>query len=444
MNVGKAILGQSEKMVSQIRFLVAGIIIIGMTAQNAAATGRQQLSGHMSKAAITAPLAGEPSPIETLDLAIGLPLRDPDGLKDLLKRIYDPRDPQHRHFLTPAEFTSRFGPTESDYRAVMDFARAKGLSVTGTHPNRALIEVRGTVADIEMAFHIRLRNYHRPDGSIFHAPDVEPSVDMDVPLSHIGGLENAVLPHPALPKKPKSPGPGNNPVPALGTTLSGSGPSSSYIGNDFCNAYVAGTTLTGSGQALASVQLNGFYPNDIADYESLAGIPSNVPLTVLCGSCTGVPYNQGNEIAEESLDIEMQVAMAPSADIYVYEGCYFNLDPVFMTLASPPVGIPLARQISCSYIGGINDSNILNALSEFAAQGQSYYQSTGDSGAYNSDPGDNRDLMYQTLVGGTELTMNGSGASYGSETTWNEENGWAGGGGILTNVPIPAIKREFP
>ena len=89
---------------------------------------------------------------EHLNLAIGLPLRNEQALDDLLQQIYDPASPNFRHYLTPEQFTEQFGPTEQDYQAVIDFAKANGLTVTGTHPNRVVLDVSGSVADIERVF----------------------------------------------------------------------------------------------------------------------------------------------------------------------------------------------------------------------------------------------------------------------------------------------------
>lgn len=413
-----------------------GMIALGFSPVFAG--GKQQLYGHISKAAKVAPLAGDLSSNEPLQLAIGLPLRDPDALQELLKKIYDHSDPLYRHFLSPAEFTARFGPTESDYQTVIEFAKSKGLLVTGTHPNRSLIEVKGTVANIEKAFYVKLHNYYRADGSLFHAPDVEPSVDLDVPLAHIAGLENSALPRHSLIKKTNTNRPSSKSK-ATALALSGSGPSGNYMGTDFRNAYASGTTLTGSGQVIASLQLDGFYAADIAAYESQAGIASNNPMTVLCDGFSGTPSNSDN-VSEVSLDIEMQVSMAPAAKIYVYETLQNTAtwDSLFENLASPPTGIPLATQISSSWTWMI-DSNIISAMEEYAAQGQSFYQASGDSGAYGTDPDDNRDGPDIVLVGGTELTMNGTGASYSSESTWNWENGWASGGGIMAPL-IPGYQ----
>ena len=92
-----------------------------------------------------------------LKLTIGLPLRNRPALTNLLQQLYDPASAQFRHYLTPDQFTKRFGPTEQDYQAAIAFAEANGLAVTGTHPNRTLLDVHGAVADIEKTFQVRMR-----------------------------------------------------------------------------------------------------------------------------------------------------------------------------------------------------------------------------------------------------------------------------------------------
>ena len=52
------------------------------------------------------------SSTEKINLALTLPLRDSVGLDTLLDRVYDPKDPLYRHYLTSEEFTRRFGPMD--------------------------------------------------------------------------------------------------------------------------------------------------------------------------------------------------------------------------------------------------------------------------------------------------------------------------------------------
>src|SRR5579872_6763396 len=113
--------------------------------------GRQILRGHLPEAVSSqkAFAVGRLPLMQHLNLAIGLPLRDRAGLEALLHKLYDPNSPSYRQFLTVAEFTERFAPTQEDYQAVIDFAKSNGLTVTDTPSNRLIVDVEGPVANIE-------------------------------------------------------------------------------------------------------------------------------------------------------------------------------------------------------------------------------------------------------------------------------------------------------
>ena len=69
--------------------------------------------------------------------------------------------------------------------------------MTCTHPNRVVLDVSGSVADIERVFHVTMRHTNiRRRRARFYAPDVEPSVDLAVPILQISGLDDYSLPHP--------------------------------------------------------------------------------------------------------------------------------------------------------------------------------------------------------------------------------------------------------
>src|ERR1700744_6445645 len=79
------------------------------------------------------------------------------------------------------------------------------------------------------------------------------------------------------------------------------------------------------------------------------------------------------------------------------------------------------------------------------AQGQDFFQASGDSDAYagansiNSSQGPIPvDSIYVTSVGGTSLTMTGNGNSWSSETVWNWNDGKGSSGGVSFNYAIPS------
>jgi len=366
-----------------------------------------------------------------MQIAIGLQLRNLPALTNLLHELYSRTSTNFHQFLTPEQFTERFGPSESDYRSAIQFATSNGLQVVRTFGNRAHLEVLGTVANIERVFGVTLGTYHHPtENREFYAPDVEPSADASLSVLYIQGLDNFFIPRPSSLIEYKR---GVQPN-------TGSGTNGLYLGADFRNAYAPGVSLNGAGQVVGLVEFDGYTPSDITKYQNLAGISPHVPVVPL--TVDGVSNVAGANNDEVCLDIEVAIAMAPSLNqVNVYEGLFDT--SIMNEIASPTEGEPLPKQVSCSWgIGG--DSAIQNALFQLAIQGQSFYYACGDFGAYptQTNPG-NVVQNYMTTVGGTILFMNGSGASWESEIVWNDGNPTGKditGGGILINVPIPAYQ----
>ncbi len=400
---------------------------------------RQRLHGHVPPAVKSlSPLNRLPGSTH-LDLSIGLPLRNQEALTNLLHQIYDPTSPNFRQYLTPKQFTQMFGPTEQDYEAVIAFANSHGLTVSNRHANRMLLEVSGSVADIEKAFQVKMQVYQHPtEHRTFFAPDVEPSVPTGLKVQEIGGLNSYSLPHPKYRHKPSN----LSPVPKVG-----SGPRGNYIGADFRAAYVPGVSLTGLGQTVALVQFDGYLASDIMAYEAQAGLP-NVPLqNVLLNGFNGFPTGNGGEV-EVSLDIEMAISMAPGLSrVILYEGDPYNFIPnvVLNRIATDNA----ARQVSCSWgWGGGPNSTTEQIFLQMAAQGQSFFNASGDSDAF--PPGEVDDPSFFgtpsaspniTQVGGTTLSTSGPRGSWTSETVWNAGGGVGSSGGISTYYAIPVWQQ---
>ena len=406
--------------------------------------GVQILHGHVPAAVAHLQPIRRLSATTNLDLAIGLPLRNKEGLSELLEQIYTPSSPHYRHYLTPEQFTERFGPTEQDYQALIDFVKTNGLIVTGTHPNRVLLDVRGSVANLEKVLHVKMRVYQHPtEARTFYAPDIEPSLDLAIPVLSISGLNNYNVPHPKrLIRRPSTRMPNATPN-------TGSGPSGAYMGYDFRDAYVPGVTLTGAGQVVGLVEFDGYYSSDITAYENQTGLPG-VPLAnVLLDGFKGTPTtgaNSGN--TEVALDIEMAISMAPGlSKVIVYEA---GPNGIANDILSRMVSDNQAKQISCSWAFGVAgpDPTADQLFQEMAAQGQSFFDASGDSDAFvGSTAGEfPSDDPYITQVGGTTLTTTGPGGSYVSETVWNwgfvRHSGYVGSsGGISTIYSIPSWQQ---
>jgi hypothetical protein len=373
-----------------------------------------------------APLGRVPG-TNQLHLALSLPLRQPAALTNLLAAICNPASPQFRHYLTPSEFTARFGPTPADYGAVIRFAKTNGLTVTATHPNRLLVDVAGNVAAVERAFHLRLKQFRHPtEPRIFFAPDTEPLVDASLPLLHISGLDNFSLPHPQFHLHSKTS--------SRALPHGGSSPAGGFMGNDFRQAYVPGTALTGAGQSVGLLQFDDFHAADITNYAGAISLTNNLPQLVVVPVDGGVAA-PGSGIVEVSLDIEMVLSMAPGvSNIFIYEAP--NPSP-WVDLLSRMADDDLAQQLSCSWGGGGPDPASEQIFQQMAAQGQSFFNASGDSAAFVGPVEFPADSPNITEVGGTYLSTDDSG-NYSGEVVWNWGGGIGSSGGISTSVPVPS------
>ena len=442
----------------------------------AAQAGQQVLKGHVPPITKKLTPVGRLDRKTHLDLAIGLPLRNRDQLTNLLQDLYQPSSANFRHYLKPDQFTASFGPTPEDYQAVADFAKSHGLTVKGLHPNRTLLDVSGSVAEIEDAFHVKMQLYQHPtEARTFFAPDVEPSLDLATPVLAITGLDSYVRPRPRQHWSLKSL---TNSAPPLVRPLRGGGGdgggggtlAGGYGGYDFRSAYVPNFSQDGTGQSLGLFELAGYGMDDIESYESESGLaPTGTITNIYIDGATGYDGSDGTDqdltlmdyYVEVTGDIEMAIAMAPGLDnVLVYEGPTPLDEPPanptnFVQYASVTAQVNdvlnrmatdnLAKQLSSSYILDINLSTI-QIYQQFAAQGQSFFQASGDSGAYPGFIDATADDPYLTVVGGTTLSTDSDG-NWASETVWLTPAGMdefgdatpleASGGGISFTYPIP-------
>jgi subtilase family serine protease len=408
-----------------------------------------------------------------LNLAIGLPLRNQAELTNLLQALYQPGNAKFRHYLTPEQFVSRFGPSDEDYQKVIVFAKSQGLIVKGTHSNRTLLDVSGSVADIEKALHIHMLVYQHPgEARTFFAPDAEPSLNLDTPVLTINGLNNYVRPHTRTHPSGTPFRPMIHPLGGGGGGGGGGGYAGPFEGYDFRNAYAAGVSQDGTGQSVGLFELFGFSQQDIQDYEDECGISSYV--TVEAIPVDGGPGDPADAdwtddpgylsySFETTGDIEMAIAMAPGlSSVLVYEGptpqdvpplgtnyiqdaaTTAQVNDVLNRMATDN----LAKQLSCSYGLDINLSTV-QIFQQFAAQGQSFFLASGDAGAYSTAIDEPADDPYITVVGGTTLTTasTSEGGAWASETTWlTPADGLgdpmeASGGGISTVYAIPSWQQ---
>lgn len=299
------------------------------------------------------------------------------------------------------------------------WAEANGFVIRATYPNKLLLSVTGTAAQIERALYTNLVFRKRQDGSNFVAVDREPSLDLNVPILHISGFTDYILPH------------------SLAVNGTGGG-GTSYRAADLRDAYLGvGSNcqnLDGSGQIVGIVGFDVFNKSDVDAYDALQ-LPPITDNAKVVATEGGNPTSGAN--VEATLDVEMVQAMAPKAQILFFQGSTGitgHLDDILMAMATSNPPLTVASS-SLTYFASDNEEL---ALSEMAAQGTSFFQGSGDNG----DVGDpqqsvnNAHLLTQTLVGGTTLSTNPLTAGLPNPVYppnyYAGESGWSGsGGGVL-------------
>jgi subtilase family serine protease len=377
------------------------------------------------KAAVMGAVGGQ----QRLKLAIQLPLRNQAELTQLLHDLYDPASANFHKYISVPAFTERFGATAADYNKVVAWAKAKGLTVTATTPNRRLVAVEGSVDTVNRAFQVKVNNYRHPtEGRTFYSPDREPAaVGLTVPLLQITGMTNYVLPHPMMRH-------------GAAANLIGSGPSGEYLPSDMRAAYYGTGPLTGKGQSIGILSFDGYLARDVELYYSKTGMVSTVPIkNVLVGGFSGACTTVGSTTSsacddgEQVLDIVNAIGMAPGIkQILFYEGS--NDTEILNQMVTDNVAKVLSSSWGWNPADAASDDPIFQ---EFAAQGQSFVSASGDSGEFNSStyffPGVD---PYVTEVGGTDLTTTGPGGAWSAEAAWPQS-----GGGYVSGTPIPSWQQ---
>jgi len=330
---------RKQRKLSVLRILLAALLcpmalmLSGISGQ---AQQSLQVLHHHVRPAITSGQAARVGPLprsQGMNLSIVLPLRNQDALTNLLSQIYDPSNPNYRHFLSVEEFTDQFGPTREDYQAVVDFAKANGFTVTETRANRLTVPIRGTVDQVNKAFNVSMNSYQHPtENRTFYSPDREPSLNLSVQVAHIAGLNNYSIPRPMVRKAQAGQA-------LVSNSVIGSGPGGSYLPSDMRAAYYGSGALTGEGQTVGIFEEDGYNIDDVVqDFGGKAtsitsggnyiltytptagGTTYNVPINnVLVGGSNSNPI--WGDDGEQALDIAQAIGMAPGlSQVRLYIG----------------------------------------------------------------------------------------------------------------------------
>jgi len=374
-----------------------------------------------------APSVGRLPANQIIRIDVVMPVRE--GLDSFLQELYNPSSPSYRHYLTVDEFTQKFGPSREQWNALVHFATANGFSLAGGSRDALDLQLKGSVATIETAFHVRIGVYHDPVANRdFYAPDREPTVDLPFQLMHISGLDNYWVPRTTLAHRNSSSKP---------PAQTGSCPGASFCGSDMRTGYYEGTALTGKGQTIGLLEFAGFDIADVNTYYTNAGQKRTAKVKGISTDGTSINClaSQGCDDTEQTIDITQALGMAPGVGtLYVYVG---SSGTALLSAMSSDKPLPLNLSSSW-YRWGTDFTSDDMYFKKLAWQGQSFFEAAGDNGAWSGTgtwwP---MESQYVICVGGTDLVTKGAGKGWASETVWVD-----GGGGISPDdIPIASWQK---
>lgn len=373
---------------------------------------------------------GAPDANQRLHLAIVLPMHNQAGLKQLIVQLYDPKSPLYRHYLSVSEFADRFSATKFDYQKAIAYFSGTGLQITGTSANRYLIDAVGSTRDVERVFHVKMGLYKHPtENRTFFAPDREPTVDTDVKLFAVEGLDNFDIPKPRLMHSQT----------AQRTTFTGSGPGGDFIPSDIRAAYAGDSQLTGKGQSVGLMELEGYNLFDVRHMFKKFNQPLNPNVVAISTDGSPTDCTGGCDDGEQVLDIEYTIGMAPDlkqVQVYVAN----SATSVLNRMASDNT----SAQLSTSWGWGEHFASNDGLFLEMAAQGQTFLTASGDDVTLKASAPWPEEDVNLTAVGGTDLTTNGAGGAWKSETGWADSASGPSLDSQITIAPyqLPLINKQ--
>lgn len=369
---------------------------------------------------------GALAPATPLTVRVALNLHNHDQLASLIAA---------RQQISPGQFNAQFGPTPSEVQSVVAYLQGQGF--TNVQTSAQLVSADGTAAQVTKAFNTSLESFQLGGAMVYvnTQPAFVPA-SLGSVVSAVLGLSNAakMAVHPNLQRPHASCFPAAAPTGQC---------TPSFNAQDVQTFYDASSAPTGSATTIAVIS-EGDVSGTLSDLryaENTLGLPV-VPVNVVK---VGLPSSDTSGAAEWDLDTQSSTGMAQNVSaLYLYDTTSLS-DSDIANAYSKWVGDNLARLGNssfgeCEYQAWLDGAMKVddNLFMQAAAQGQTMFASTGDTGAAcalaptNGVPMSGPPMVeypaaspYVVGVGGTTVVSNAADSSYDGEIAWN-----AGGGGL--------------
>jgi len=455
-------------VVAAVSLILIGAPALGQTAPGTVPQNVSLMGNHPAEVESWRQ-SGWAEPDAQLLMRVRFATRNRAALNKLLSEQHNPKSPNYRHWLTPKEFTQRFGPLQSDLDTVSNWLAAEGFAVRSSSLAERYLEFSGPERLAERSFQTLIGTFAGGHTYGNLTDPVIPPRFAEV-IGSIEGLDNFRHSKPLLHREfdsqsarpPATSGvpelklaesfeqmplqedpslPGFSPVPE--TVV---GHTRAFAPSDIQTFYdqtpLLNSGINGAGSDCIGVVGDSDYLDAaVSKFDSQFGLPaSSITRVLVDGTNPGI---NGDE-AEALIDLEWSHAVAPGAAQEFYLGSV--TDAISAAVSNNSCS---AINISFGFCGASSGfyTYMDSVFSQAAAQGQSVFVASGDQGAaglvLNSAGTEcvaatSRNVSELaaspnvTGVGGTQFTpsYNASGNDSGNvpESVWDESFGASGGG----------------
>jgi kumamolisin len=143
----------------RLSFLLLLLVVSLLASASEQPPATVTIQGNVAPALRDATYVSPSDPNAVLTIVVGLKLHNEAEFVDLLNRLYDANSPDYHRWITPADFLSKFSPSQADVDAVRQHLESHGLTIKRVSDNQVLVQATGTVAQIEEAFAININVY---------------------------------------------------------------------------------------------------------------------------------------------------------------------------------------------------------------------------------------------------------------------------------------------
>lgn len=332
---------------------------------------------------------GPKSGTNTVNISVGLKLRNRDQLAKFIRSTSDRKSPNYHRFLSFAQFKATYAPLPADVTAVVNDLKANKIAVTGVSANNLVVKATGKVSDINKYFATSVHNYL--DGTERYSSPVKPAkipARIQSKVSGVAGLSSKHMFYPNHKFRPSEIGTNKVSAPKFKPNSTATGVPGLFSVGDVVDLYqvqpLYDAGKLGQGRTIGIATLATFDPADAYGYWDGIGL-SYKPNRITVVDVDGGGDYSGD--IETTLAVEQSGGLAPQADIVVYDAP--NTDYGFLDVFNQAVMDNVVDTLSVSWGGPeiFYSPDYIAAfdqvLMEAAAQGISLFSASGDAGAFD-------------------------------------------------------------